>query len=264
MSLLSLTLRRLSASQNRTLPSIWPGPPILFLHMPKTAGTSLRRMLQASLGMNAVYPSDEELSIRPNGWYPSEAEILETFPSLRPYFCITGHFSAAIVDRLPRPHRTAVFLRDPIQRSLSALAHFHHTTGTPPDRLLDDEEFVTRSIRDHQTIRLGNKEPRMPPAGDTRILERALDVIDAFGFVGLTERFRESCMLFDSTFGTMIGAAVRKENVLRPNGTEFSELLPRILPLVNLDRVLYERAVARFTIDTQRIQTATPLVHRVA
>jgi hypothetical protein len=221
-------------------------------------------MLQASLGMNAVYPSDDELSIRPNGWYPSEAEILETFPSLRPYFCITGHFSAAIADRLPRRHRTAVFLRDPSQRSLSTLAHFYHTTGTPPDRLLDDEKFVAGYIRNHQTILLGNEGFHMPPAGDTRILNRALDVVDAFDFVGLTERFRESCMLFDSTFGTMIGGAMRKENVLRPNGTEFIELLPRILPLIDLDRVLYERARARFTIDTQRSQTATPLVHRVA
>ena len=264
MSRLSLILRRFSASQNRTKTSIPPGPPILFLHMPKTAGTSFRKMLQASLGMNAVYPSDEELSIRPNGWYPSEAEILETFPSLRPYFCITGHFSAAIAERLPRHHRTAVFLRDPSQRSLSTLAHFYHTTGTPPDRLLDDETFVTRCIRNRQTILLGSDGFHTPPAGDTRILDRALDVVDAFDFVGLTERFRESCMLFDSTFGTMIGAAVKKENVLRPNGTEFSGLLPRILPLIDLDRVLYERARERFKIDIQRLQTDTTLMHQVA
>lgn len=232
--------------------------------MPKTAGTSFRRMLRASLGMNAVYPSDEELSIRPNGWYPSEAEILETFSSLRPYFCITGHFSAAIADRLPSRHRTAVFLRDPCQRSLSTLAHFYHTTGTPPDRLLDDETFVTRCIHNRQTILLGSEGSHMPSASDTRILARALDVVDAFDFVGLTERFRESCMLFDCTFGTMIGAAVQKENVLRPNGTEFSGLLPRVLPLVNLDRVLYERTQERFKVDIQRLQTGTTPRHRVA
>jgi hypothetical protein len=264
MSRLTLFLRRFPASRNRAKARIPPGPPILFLHMPKTAGTSFRRMLQASLGMNAVYPSDEELSIRPNGWYPSEAEILETLPSVRRYFCITGHFSAAIADRLPKRHRTAVFLRDPIERSLSTLAHFYHTTGTPPARLLDDEAFVTRCIHNRQTILLGSEGFHTPPAGDTRILDRALNVVDAFDFVGLTERFRESCMLFDSTFGTIIGAAVQKENVLRPNGTEFSELLPRILPLIDLDRVLYDRARERFKIDIQRLQTATTLMHRAA
>jgi hypothetical protein len=71
-------------------------------------------------------------------------------------------------------------------------------------------------------------------------------------------------MLFDSTFGTIIGAAVQKENVLRRNGTEFSELLPRILPLIDLDRVLYDRARERFKIDIQRLQTATTLMHRAA
>lgn len=237
-----------------------PGPPLLFVHIAKTAGTSFRRTLEAALGTNAVWPADEDLRRRPDGVYPSEAEILGSWSSMRPYFCLTGHFFASFVDRLPVRHRTAVFLRDPVERSLSTLAHFRHTTGIPPHRLLDDAEFVSRHVRNHQTIILGHDGDSLPPDCDARIFEKALGVIDTFDFVGITERFRESCLLFDSVFATGIEKACRRENVMRPNGTEFSELIPRILPLVEVDRELYAHAMARFQSDHRRIRTfATPL-----
>ena len=221
-------------------------------------------MLEATLGANAVWPSDKDLRRRFDGLYPSEAEILDAFPSIRPYFCLTGHFVAAFVDRLPVRHRTAVFLRDPVQRTLSALAHFHRTTGIPPHRLLDDADFVAVRVRNRQTRILGQNCDGLPPAGDTRILDRALEVVDAFDFVGITERFHESCMLFDAAFGTCIVKAMRNENVMRPNGTEFGELIPRILPLVESDRVLYARAMARFQSDHRRTGTFAGSVRRAA
>lgn len=85
-----------------------------------------------------------------------------------------------------------------------------------------------------------------------------MKVVDTFDFVGITKRFRESCLLFDSAFGTMLGAAVRRENVMRPNGMEWHELLPRIHPLVDLDRVLYVHATQRFEVDIRRSQPVAP------
>lgn len=239
-----------------------PGPPVFFLHMPKTAGTSLRRMLQASLGMDAVYPSDQDLARRSDGNYPTEAEVIETFDSLRPYFILTGHFSASLREQLPIHHRTAVFLRDPLQRSLSALAHFEKTTGIPPDRLLDDREFVDGRIRNRQTILLGGAGHVATTPDSTHVLEQALEHVDAFDFVGLTERFRDSCEVFDAVFGTTIHPTSLKENVSRPAGTEYDELIPRILPLVELDRMLYEHATSRFTRDTGRVHANASRVPR--
>ena len=215
-------------------------------------------MLENTLGLNAVWPSDDDLRRRPNGFYPSEAEILADWPSIRPYFCLTGHFFASFADRLPVHHRTAVFLRDPIQRTLSTLAHHHRTTGIPPHQLLDDAEFVAERVRNRQTMILGKTNESLTRAGYARIFDRALEVVDAFDFVGITERFRDSCIIFDATFGTGIEKAIRKENVMRPNGTEFGELLPRILPLVDLDRELYAHAVARFERDHRRACSSRP------
>lgn len=260
MSHLSLLLRRFSASRNQTQTPIPPGPPILFLHMPKTAGTSVRKMLQASLGMNAVYPSDEELQRRPSGYYPSESEILESYPSLPRYFVLAGHFLATFVEQLPIAHRTAVFLRDPVCRSLSTLAHFHRTSGVTPDQLLDDPIFVEHHIRNFQTAVLGKKYGKIRDKVSSRTFDDALVNLDSFDFVGLTERFAESCKLFDTVFGTVLQSVIVKENVLRPRGTELSDLIPRILPLVELDQRLYEHATARFRMEAAGAQSpATPL-----
>lgn len=49
-----------------------------------------------------------------------------------------------------------------------------------------------------------------------------------------------------------------KENVSRPNETEFEELVPRILLLVDLDRELYSHAIARFRSDAHRAGAIAP------
>lgn len=264
MSRLSLLVRRFSASRKRTKAPSLPGPPILFLHMPKTAGTSVRKMLQASLGMDAVYPSDEDLQRRPSGHYPSESEILESYPSLPRYVVLAGHFLATFVDQLPIPHRTAVFLRDPVRRSLSTLAHFHRTSGVAPHHLLDDPVFVEHHIRNFQTAVLGKKCGALADKASSHILDDALMNLDSFDFVGLTERFAESCTLFDTVFGTVLHSVIAKENVLRPRGTELSDLIPRIFPLVELDQRLYEHATARFRMEAARAQSLVTPLRRAA
>lgn len=261
MSRLSAFLRKLPDAWKQPRFSPLEGPPILLLHVPKTAGTSLRRMLQTSLGIDAVYPSDEDLRRRPGGLYPSETELLDRFASLPRHRILVGHFSASFAERLPLAHRRAIFLRDPIQRSLSALAHFHRTTGIAPHRLLDDRHFVARSIRNFQTNVLGGDYPN-PTDCSMKTLHTAKKNLEALEFVGLTEHFHDSCLLFDHVFGTTISAALLKENVMRPNGTEYGELIPRIIPHIGIDVVLYSHAVSRFMSDTKQMQATSPRMQR--
>lgn len=78
------------------------------------------------------------------------------------------------------------------------------------------------------------------------MLDRAIHRLETLDFLGLTERFADSCPLFDKRFGTEIARFIRRENVLHPKGSELAELISRIEPLVQRDRILYETAVARF------------------
>ena len=81
---------------------------------------------------------------------------------------------------------------------------------------------------------------------DGAMLARATRRLETLDFVGLTERFVESCALFDARFGTAVSRSVRRELVHRPEGSELAEFIPRLEPFLEHDRALYERAQAAF------------------
>lgn len=93
---------------------------------------------------------------------------------------------------------------------------------------------------------------------DDATLEAALRRLSALPFVGITERFRESCRLFDATFGTGTARFDRQFNVRRTRGDEHANLIPAILPHIGRDLVLHRHAVRRFTADLARLGTAVP------
>lgn len=228
------------------------GPPILVIHIMKTAGTSLRRMLQQELGHAAIYPSDRDLAKLPDGWYRSGRDILENYHTLPPHQVLIGHFTREIADRMPIPYRTATFVRDPLQRSLSCLNHFERCYGRPSAELLADADFINTYIRDYQTKVLGGLgilDPHDQCVIDDTILALAIGRIRQMDFVGITERYPQSCGVFDRRFGTRIATNQIKDNVLRPEGSELAELTPEIETLVCRDRVLYETALARLEHD---------------
>lgn len=243
------TRERMQQTQDR-IATTWRPERILVVHVMKTAGTSLRRMLQEEYGPRRVYPGDPHLSRLPGGCYPSARAFLEGFRALPPHNVLVGHFTAALADQLPVPYRTATFLREPIQRSLSHLGHASKLRGTSPTTLLGDPEFVATRIADFQTRTLGAEsvcDPQDVIAADDTMLDRAVHRLETMDFIGLTERFEESCRVFDRRFGTRIAGLIRRENVLRPTGDELAELIARIEPFVQRDRVLYDAAVERFT-----------------
>lgn len=224
---------------------------ILLVHIPKTAGTSLRRMLQLEYGVRLVYPGDSHLERLPHGWYPTGKDLLRGFDSLPPHNVLVGHVAASLADLLPKPYRSVVFLRDPVQRSLSLLAHWSRVLRVPIPGLVDDHDFMATRVQDFQTRTLGAEgvvDLKDTGTADDHTLTRAMQRLDSLDFVGLTERFEESCRRFDDRFDTRISRFIRRENVLRPEGHELSEIAPLIEPLVVRDRILYDTAAARFTV----------------
>jgi hypothetical protein len=124
---------------------------IFFIHIAKTAGTSMRRMLEREFGARLVYPGSHHLRLLPEANYPHGSEILRDFARLPPHNVLTGHVTAAMADMLPRPYRTATIVREPIQRSLSMLGHFSRNLKVPVEQLIEDRHFIRFNIADFQT-----------------------------------------------------------------------------------------------------------------
>lgn len=205
-------------------------------------------MMQEEFGSYLVYPGDVHLRQLPNGWYPLGSEMVRDYAKIPPHNVLVGHFTAAMADMLPCRYRVATFLREPVQRSLSVLGHFSRELGIPAAALLDDPEFVSHNVTDFQTRVLGADgvcDPHGVPVIDDAVLARALERVDTLDFVGLTERFQESCALFDERFGTGMSRLIRRDAVNRPEGSELSEHIPRLMPLLERDCALYARAGLR-------------------
>jgi hypothetical protein len=222
---------------------------ILLLHMSKTGGTSLRVMLENEFGSRFVYPGTYYLKQFSNGKYPLEREILDRYQSLPKHNVLVGHFTSGIIDLLPIKYKTATFLRDPIQRSLSALAHFSRTRNVNVSRLICDQKFLSAHITNYQTRILGSlssSDSNVIVSADEYALGGAIRFLGKMDFVGITERFEESCIVFDHVFNTQISKTIIRKNVLRPIGNELSEHIPIIQDLVQLDIILYENTLNMF------------------
>ncbi len=110
---------------------------ILIIHIAKTAGASLRRMLEREYGAKHIYPGSFYLKRFDRGSYPMGSQMLRDYAGFPPHKVLVGHFTAAMADMVPVPYQTATFLREPIQRSLSMLSHFSHKLHIPVATLLE-------------------------------------------------------------------------------------------------------------------------------
>jgi len=237
------------------------GDVTFFLHIPKTAGTSVVACLRAR--------ARGRWRVRMNG--AEEAGLLETIPRERwaGVGLVEGHLPWEVVDLVaglvPRPVRIVTMLRDPIERVLSFYSYVCATEGhhlrdlygeaPPPLR-----EFLTlESSRegDNGMVRLlaGGDAMDAPLGGVTgAMLERAMANLDRCAAVGLAERFEESLERFGAALGWPQGStgrfAAMRANVTRGRvrrETVDERTMEVMRARVEMDRRLYERAMERFS-----------------
>ena len=97
-------------------------PKLVFLHLPRTGGTTLHHLLTAAFPPEQVCP---ERFMRLRRWPLEE---------LAPFRLFSGHFTISGVDRIPGEKRIATVLRDPRARVISTFQLWrrhrdHHRDG---------------------------------------------------------------------------------------------------------------------------------------
>jgi len=162
--------------------------PLVFVHLPKTAGTSFRMSLERVFGVDKIcmdygveYEGSSPCVL---GWFESRDlyEFYEAFMRAK-YRILAGHFAANKYINLFSAQSTVTFLREPVKRVLSEYSHFkrhHGYKGT-----LD--EFYRWDRNKNMQARMLMNVPRQ-----------------ALGLVGVTERYGDSLALFASRFGLKI------------------------------------------------------------
>ena len=253
----------------------------VFIHVPKTAGTTVRSVIRTS------EPGDRSQRPGPNvfkgagGADPKTLERLRDAPHtlrLDGVRVLLGHQPFGISEYLERAFperefRYFTFLRDPVERSVS---HYFEVLrqprrvfedGEPGDELAPlppgttfHDAMKAGYLHDNlQTRMLSGVEPFGPVTDD--MLERAKrNVRDRFALVGLTERLDESLVLAKQRLGfRSILVASQRVNTNRPRGSEVPEEVRGAaerhnrydIELYRYARTLFERVPERSQLEFQ-------------
>ena len=187
---------------------------LIFMHIPKTAGTTLVSTLQLN------YPPQTTLHLNLLG---RPIQEMERFPpqTLSSLSLIHGHVPYGIHRYVQRPCGYITLLREPVARVVSAYKHIltrpHHELH---DRVVGDriglEEFIDSFWVDkrisRQTRQLCDRHDAPLDSGAVAEAKRNLE---GFLVVGLTERFEETFALLRRVLRLRLPLYVTR-NVGRP------------------------------------------------
>jgi hypothetical protein len=213
---------------------------LIFLHIPKTAGTTLNRIIEWQYSAFSIYTIDPH---RIRATAKRLTQLSER--RRRGLRVVRGHLFYGIHECLPQGATYITMLRDPVSRLLSSYHFILRRPLHPMHRRLKNEHLgVEDFIR--LTPHRQNLQCRFI-AGiengevcDERILDIAKENLTrSFSVIGLCERFEESLALMANRFGWEI-PFYRNLKVSKNRGTVDQKVVDLIRGHNRFDVELYE------------------------
>lgn len=220
----------------------------LFVHIQKTAGSSIVEMAKERYGNNTVSHGD---------FLASRPEDLAEFQF------VSGHFGFEYASYLIDSRYSFTFLRDPMERILS---YYYYNRGRDKDEFpmtriaheLDLEKFLAAGLSDplvksriwnNQTWQLAlgyeSTQGEIDDFDPAQLLDMAMQNLNRFSYIGLTETFDDDLDVILPNLGLEQDQASLHINKTA-NRAAVCELSPPALDLLkqltDLDYQLYERA----------------------
>ncbi len=236
---------------NDLSPPVTADQAVIFLHIPKTAGTTLHRIIKRQYRPSHLYHV---------GSAADDLAKFQRLPESRraKIRFLMGHFEMGIDKYLPRPSTYFTILRDPVARIVSYYSHVrrdpdHYCYEMVNRQKMDLETFV----RSQTDVMVSNGQTRMLagvlydfPFGkcDPDVLKAAKHHLDErFSFVGLAGQFDESLVCMQALFGWHAIYYARRNATPEENGKKqlTSAAQQAILEVNQLDMALYSFARSR-------------------
>jgi hypothetical protein len=241
-----------------------PDDVLLFIHIPKTAGTTLISLLDQQFAQDEIFPfhsvsSPDQLC----GFQPQQ---------IGNYRFIRGHYQFGPYD--DKLYRFIIqnpicmtILRDPVTRTISEYRHYVRNPGPMHDEIVANGttlmEYVCapkyyRRVVNRQTRLVLGAVGGFPLRYDDdkalsneALIRLAKERIEQFAFVGMTERLEESIRLLFYTFGWQLEGVIPSLNISPTPSTwdtVSQEALQAIKERTQLDAELYQFAEKIFKI----------------
>lgn len=237
--------------------------PVVFLHLQKTAGSTIVNVAKQFYGANNVI-SHGDVYQESNGLHIHDVKLFQPEHVLSKFAkipFISGHFGYDFAQQFMGNRYSFTFFRDPVERILS---FYYFCKIRNPDefkiyelaqRLSLDEflklGFTDPVIKDHiwnyqaSQLAVGWGTYNSLVLKDEELLELAIQHLDKFSYIGFTETFDKDRDNILKDIGIIIPIDKFKSNTNpgRPLFNDISESSKKmLLELTELDRILYEKA----------------------
>ena len=229
-----------------------PWRPVIFPHVPKTGGSSLRSVFDHQYGRSRV--------LRVNRADPrATVDALARLPGpeRRSISALVGHMPYGIDDALGVRCTYVTMMRHPVKRVVSLHAYLSRSgaerLGWSIPRGMSLEAFLTDweqapLVRNEQARQIAGPFPDgTAEASDSTLAQAKRNIIADIPVVGLTERFDESVLVMQNVLGWAPPRYARRKVAPRQQSTVVPlELRALIADLNSVDVQLYEWVRARF------------------
>ncbi len=213
-----------------------------FLHIPKTAGTSLRYSLFEQFPATQVYPNNVDYYFKDKAKFIKPAEFKakhETIlhPNIK---LLIGHLGLTPLQiNKAVPPKTFVFFREPINRTLSAL-NYNSYKGRHYDNLnLEEKIAMCKKYEGNLYARTLGFRPKK------KNIEDAIEQLKKIDVIGITEYYKESIQLINKSFGWNLPYNVHR-NSLQKKMVLSDDHLNQIKQFCEPDKVIYSAAKTIF------------------
>jgi hypothetical protein len=255
---------------------VWNGPPVAFLHLEKTAGSSLVEALTAQFHPLQIDP-DPHRTCPPHALTPI---LPHAVPGIGRHALVWGHYDLPSLCRLGPDRFILTVLREPKARLLSLYRFWRATlregSATIPSpgvaaaqgsllQFLRSNDPLVRNALDNCYVRrltglYATRPDEDPLAADPAgALERALGALDRLDFVGISEEMDASLSALGTILGFPAPCRAPRVNVTATNAAAapdrfrhverppVGEAEARALEeLTRLDQAVYAAAYRRF------------------
>jgi hypothetical protein len=221
----------------------------MFLHIPKTAGTSFRLAIEGHYSAKEFFPNKSEIKAN-KGQYPS-IDTLRNFEieRIREIKFLAGHYTKSSSKKIPFNYTYITFFRDPVERVISNLIHFKandkrcvnmnlYEIYEDRKNVISDLQikYILDDLRQYQKLKALSKEEF------SNQIEKELQKID---FIGIKEKLDESIDFFNKCYGFKI-EHLKNQNPKKIDLEPSPVLLKKIKQVTEYENLLYEAAISIF------------------